>query len=108
MVCIAVASTYLLIMVKKYHYFEYKMHRFFIIIFTIFIIITSGFILHMDYYAYLDRVDNHSKYTEAQVAWFVLDLTRIFTPVIVILLKKNEDFFKCFSKVDDLARVSIF
>ena len=26
----------------------------------------------------------------------------------MILLKKNEDYFRCFSKVDDLAHISIF
>jgi hypothetical protein len=36
------------------------------------------------------------------------DFKGLLVPLIVILLKKNEDYFRCFSKLDDMAHTSIF
>jgi hypothetical protein len=79
--------------------------------FTAAIVSVSGFYFYIEvaeYYDKIEKEENSIKYTHAQIACQIFHFQGLLVPLIVILLKKNEDFFKCFSKVDNLAKVSIF
>ena len=56
----------------------------------------------------ISRESVSKKYTHSQIAFTLFDFKGFLVPLIVVLLKKNEDFFRCFSKLDDLAHTSIF
>ena len=107
-------STYLLLMIKKYHNYEYKIHRFYIMTFMALIICVSTFQLYNDYKAYVERIlddkEKHKwyKYTHAQICFQVLAPAVFLMPLMIVTFKKNEDLFTCFSKIDNLARVSTF
>jgi hypothetical protein len=62
------SSSYLLFLIKKYHHFEYMVHRFYIILFAMAIIGTSGYHLYVDFVDFTDGFDS-GRLTHALIAF---------------------------------------
>ena len=104
---------------RKYHNFEYKVRKFGISMYVSIIVVSSLFILVVDFILIAklsDYIDSPTKTdsgecsaTDYNTIANYIDMFKILASSLVLLfLKKNQDIFCCFSKVDDMARITIF
>ena len=104
---------------KKYHYLEYKERKFGISVYVSIIIVSNMVVMVVDIFVidklneYIDNPRKTSKEewsaTNYNTIVNYMDMFKILSLSIVLLyIKKNQDIFCCFSKIDDMARITIF
>ena len=119
-----IVFSYYIKLARKYHQREYKDQKFYIQLFLSLIIIISviATILEIVYSAMaankaVNIRENNPKleqtqfyvYDELCIAIVIFDYIKwLVTAIIFLLFKRNQDMFCCFSKVDDMAKITIF
>ena len=99
----------------NYHRSEFKEHGVFIVLYFFAFLIFNLSLL--DTYVYLithiieERDSNynyHHRLPHSYICFSILGYHHFIVPAIIILLKKNDDLFVSFSKIDCQAKVSMF
>jgi hypothetical protein len=109
---------------RKYHKYEFKETRVYLILYTGTFVFFDFCIVVIDWVIYEDiRIfdDDKGKVSDEQrrdtlyeyvhgmnFAMMIDAISWIIIPIILIWFKKNQDMFSCFSKVDDMAKITIF
>ena len=109
---------------KGMHKYEYKENTFYLILYISAIVVIAGTIVTFDYILYgkldhiinglnIDMPDEVAKYTLQYDKWTVYIMileyfSWMLTPLILLLFKKNQDMFSSFSKIDNMAMITIF
>ena len=112
LIFLALLGTRLLCLMYRHHNAEFKVNRLWMILFGVFIFYEQIFELstYVDLYQWNvnDNTKKHFKLTRTNILWNILGIKHLIVPIFIIFLKGHFDLFKSFSKLDSLARVSIF
>ena len=98
---------------RKYHRSEYIIHRWGLCAYYLGMIIYMSTMFQTDTYWY-DQFTNkyvdgkRRKITHSNIAWTMLGVHHLLIPLLILYFKKDKDVFSCFTKLDDMATISIF
>ena len=105
-------SFIVLIYLIKYNFVhQYRENRFYIILYSVTLLCLEIWILYWDNIdPYIIGEKQVAHYSTPPVIFFhyVHNIRDLVIISIIILFKKNQDMIACFSKVDDLALISLF
>jgi hypothetical protein len=98
---------------RKYHRSEYKIHRCAFFAYTLGMIFYLASMFQIDMYWYYQVADPHEdgkrmKITHSNICWNLLGVHHLLIPLLILIFKKEKDIFSCFTKLDDMATISIF